>query len=269
MRFALIDNKRVEAKFGLKGICPGCSQPVIAKCGSQRIHHWSHSHNKMYESRWEPETEWHRSWKNNFPDDWQEILLPDERTGEKHIADIRTSHGLVIEFQHSHIKSQERGSREKFHKNMIWVVDGTRLKLDYRRFLKGKEYFRLVKKGIYSVEFPEECFPASWLGSSVPVIFDFLDNVTISDPSTMRNCLYCLFPVLIDENAIIAEIPRIAFINTVISGEWLARVRHFLDVLNQIKQEKQDQKDQQQIQMANMIFEKFGGASHYRKNRRF
>ena len=66
----------------------------------------------------ETETQWHRNWKNKFPIVWQEIFLHDEQTGELHIADVRTEHGLVIEFQHSHIKPEERISRENFYK--IW-----------------------------------------------------------------------------------------------------------------------------------------------------
>ncbi len=103
--------------------------------------------------------------------------------GEKHIADVRTSHGLVIEFQHSHIDPEERTARENFYKNMVWVVDGTRLKRDYHRFLKGKKIFVNTKKqGYYFVDFPEECFPSAWLGSLVPVIFDFQRNGIIRRP---------------------------------------------------------------------------------------
>ena len=50
-----------------------------------------------------------------------------------------TVHNLVIEFQHSHMDAQERTSREKFYKNMVWVVDGTRLKEIILVFLKVKE----------------------------------------------------------------------------------------------------------------------------------
>ena len=81
MRFALIENKQVEAEPGLKGFCPGCLQPVIAKCGEQRIHHWAHHNNKNCDNWWEPETQWHRAWKNKFPADWQEIFLPDNSIG--------------------------------------------------------------------------------------------------------------------------------------------------------------------------------------------
>lgn len=139
MHFALINNNRVKAQPQLQGLCSCCSKPVIAKCGTQKIWHWAHKSKTDCDNWWEPETEWHRTWKNNYPADWQEISLLDKRTGEKHIADVRTVHNLVIEFQHSHIDPQERTSREQFYKNMVWVVDGTRLKKNYPRFLKGKK----------------------------------------------------------------------------------------------------------------------------------
>lgn len=53
-----------------------------------------------------------------------------DKTHEKHIADIRTNSGLVIEFQHSRIDPQEQVKREIGYGNMIWVVDGARLKKD-------------------------------------------------------------------------------------------------------------------------------------------
>lgn len=167
MRFALIDNKPTEAASGLNGgVCPGCGAPVIAKCGTHKVHHWAHKGVKMCDNWWEPETEWHRAWKNNFPKEWQEIFLPDEQTGEKHIADVKTEHGLVIEFQHSHIKPEERISREKFYRNMVWIVDGTRLKYDLPRFLKGGKFGAIqLKPGIMHVEFADDFFHAT--GSKV------------------------------------------------------------------------------------------------------
>lgn len=269
MRFALVDNKQKEPKAGLKGLCPGCLEPVVAKCGEQRVHHWAHERNKMCDSWWEPETEWHRSWKNHFPNEWQEVFLPDEQTGEKHIADIRTNHALVIEFQHSSIKPQERFSREKFYRNMIWVVDGSRLKGDYPRFLKAKNHFEVVRKGLFRVSYPEECFPVSWLDSSVPVIFDFHGIKTLFDHNDARNALYCLFPVRIDGSVVIAEVSRKSFVNTIISGEWSERTGDFMKALNHVKQERQAQRERLQQKQINAAFQKFSGVNRYRRSRRF
>jgi len=234
MHFALINNNRVEAQPNLQGICSCCSKPVIAKCGTKKNWHWAHKSKTGCDNWWEPETEWHRTWKNNYPADWQEITLLNERTDEKHIADVRTVHNLVIEFQHSHIDPQERTSREQFYKNMVWVVDGTRLKRDYPRFLKGKQncfentiFYNTDNPKIYRVDLIDWCFPSDWLESSVPVIFDFLGDGSIDDSEGLRNPLYCLFPQ-IEGHARVAEISRKAFIDATSDGEWTLRVQKFI-----------------------------------------
>ena len=41
------------------------------------------------------------------------------------MADVKTSTGIVIEFQRSAITDEERLSRERFYSNLVWVIDGT------------------------------------------------------------------------------------------------------------------------------------------------
>jgi len=219
MKFALVDGIKTEASKGAKGICPSCGSEMIANCGEVYKKHWSHKSIRNCDPWWENETEWHRSWKNNFPYDWQEFIFTEEGTGEKHIADVRTIHGLVIEFQHSYIAPQERTTRERFYKNMVWIVDGTRLKRDFPRFLKGMNDIRKTElKGHFLVDFPDECFPSAWLGSSVPVLFDFRGTESIDDPKDI-DYLYCLFPMGNKENAILAIFTRESFIKGTIHGE--------------------------------------------------
>ncbi|MBI1328222.1 MAG: competence protein [Alphaproteobacteria bacterium] len=219
MQFALLNNERVSAAPKLKGLCPGCSQPVTAKCGTQRVWHWAHSSKKPCSDKWwEPETQWHRDWKNNFPVEWQEFVQHDQ-LGEKHIADVRTNHGLVVEFQHSHLDPQERTTRERFYRNMVWVVDGTRLKRDYQRFFKGKSAFRTTNiKGFFFVAYPEECFPANWLQSSVPVFFDFRGVSPSNPPDMTRELLWYLLPGRAEGNAVVCALSRKDFVQ-VSSGE--------------------------------------------------
>src|SRR5262249_43606363 len=156
-----------------RALCPYCRGEVIAKCGTHRIPHWAHRGIRDCDSWAEKETEWHRAWKNNFPAEFQGVIQYDEKSGERRIADVRTNHGLVLEFQHSNLDRDERAGRGRFYGNMLWIVDGTRLQRDYPRFLKGKERLRRIIDGYYLLAFPEECFPMMWLDSSVPVIFDF------------------------------------------------------------------------------------------------
>jgi competence CoiA-like predicted nuclease len=123
MKYALSNKDRIEATPKAQGICQCCGSDLIAKCGTQKIWHWAHKGKRNCDHWWENETQWHRDWKDNFPKEWQEVVhLSDD--GEKHIADVKTPNGLVVEFQHSAISAEEKLSRETFYKNMIWVVDG-------------------------------------------------------------------------------------------------------------------------------------------------
>ena len=124
MQFAVVDGISIEPAPGIRGNCRFCQAEMIAKCGRHKIWHWAHKSRMHCDPWWEPETEWHREWKNCFPSEWHEIIQVDPVTGEKHIADVKTSHSLVIEFQHSTISPVELKSREEFYNNMVWIVDG-------------------------------------------------------------------------------------------------------------------------------------------------
>ncbi|SEL62943.1 Competence protein CoiA-like family protein [Chitinophaga rupis] len=241
MKFGLnkATGERIRPEPGLFAVCPFCEAALVPKCGGVRIHHWAHRNDKMCDRWWEPETEWHRSWKNVFPAEWQEIILPDKGTGEKHIADVCTSHDLVIEFQHSPINPQERITREKFYKNMVWVVDGSRNKFGFSRFMKGIRHFEYIEKGLFRVANPEEYFHPAWLESAVPVIFDFKGSEPGEDSIVMKNLLYCLFPIRVGKYVTVAEMPRETFINSAINGKWSLHVKRFIDELNREKQEWQ------------------------------
>ena len=126
MKFGLdkTTNERIEPQPGLLSNCPCCGTELLSKCGDIRVHHWAHRKGPSCDHWWEPETEWHRKWKNKFPTEWQETIKFDRETGEKHIADIfNPDIDLVIEFQNSPIDVKEMKSREKFYKRMVWVVN--------------------------------------------------------------------------------------------------------------------------------------------------
>ena len=164
--------------------------------------------------------------------------MPDLLTGEKHIADVRTDKGLVIEFQHSPIKPDELTAREKFYKDMLWVVDGTRLKYDCTRFVKGQNLvYSSGSPGMFHVYDPAKCFPSAWVTSSVPVVFDFLGNASTNDAMDFRAPLYCLFPVRVGRSATFAKIPRKAFIKATLNGEWSGRVSGIMEKLRKEKYE--------------------------------
>ena len=94
--------------------------------------------------------------------------------GEKHVADVKTQSGRVIEFQHSSLKAEERAARESFYRKMIWVVDGRRRKRD------AAQLFKCIGPCVFGPPFilhvayhHEECaLLRDWNSSPVPVYFD-------------------------------------------------------------------------------------------------
>lgn len=170
MLFALVDGNRRKASPRLSGQCPGCGSALIPKCGELRAWHWAHRGERRCDPWWE-ESEWHRKWKDRFPPEWQEIvqLAPN---GEKHIADIRTPDGRVIEFQHSPLAKEERDARETFYKPMFWVVDGLVRKRDLKNFNKIVE---MARQGAWvsAADMLACALVRDWVGRPVHVFFDF------------------------------------------------------------------------------------------------
>jgi len=177
MKFAIVEGERREAQPGLSAKCRVCDDAMIAKCGHIRVPHWAHRATTTCDRWWESETEWHRAWKDHFPKAWQEFIHQSE-DGEKHIADVKTESGIVLEFQHSHLSRDEREARENFYPKMVWVVDGRRLKRDRARFFASLDSGIVITREprIVSVLSKENELLRDWGSSRVPVYFDFGDS---------------------------------------------------------------------------------------------
>jgi competence protein CoiA len=203
MKYALVDGERREAERGLAGHCPGCGSPMVAKCGERRVDHWAHASRRECDPWWESETEWHRAWKNQFPAEWQEVVHRAD-DGERHIADVKTPHGWVLEFQHSALDPEEHRSRETFYSRLIWVVDGTRRRRDATYFAsawgagKARDPFsdKRITGHVHNALFEE------WRASLGHVFFDF------GEPQLM----WWLFPDSSDERAYLRHVPREHFV---------------------------------------------------------
>lgn len=249
MLIAEVEGKRCKATKGAKGICPYCKSEVIAKCGEQKVAHWAHKASKECDSWHDKETEWHLMWKNYFPESWQEIIKYDQTTGEKHIADVCTEKGFTLEFQHSAIKPEERQSRENFYKNMNWVVDGTRLKTDFKRFEKIIDNANIAKiwcpilspnqnnmqiGNIIEIYDAESIFPKNWLNSVVPVAFDFKGLNNIDNPSDIRHSVFCLLPLKNGSLRYTIQILTQNFIINAKTGEWESFVNNITNKIIEI-----------------------------------
>nr|WP_243887852.1 competence protein CoiA family protein [Shewanella algae] len=174
VRYAIVDNVKAEPSPKLRGICPCCGGETISKCGRFKVHHWAHKDKLHCDPWWENESEWHRSWKNYFLPEHQEVVFQDPNTLERHIADVYVPDRWVIEFQSYTIDDAEARSREAFYKNMIWVVNGAKNEFD-------KVYFGNSLCGPHT---NDPCYRmikwhgrskllARWSTATKPVYFDF------------------------------------------------------------------------------------------------
>lgn len=209
MKYALNDGNKVEASKGAKGFCPSCGSELIAKCGEVNVNHWAHKGNRNCDSWWENETDWHRSWKDKFPMDWQEVVHF-ANSGEKHIADVKTESGWILEFQHSYLKPDERLSRNAFYGKLVWVVDGLRRKRDKEQFQNKLKECSVVNKNplICRVSFPDECkILKEWLRCNAFVFLDFQETKAVN-----QSDLWFLFPQITNNEVFISPFSRPKFI---------------------------------------------------------
>ena len=143
-----------------QALCPSCKDTVISKCGEINVWHWSHKANDC-DSWHEPETHWHRQWKEHFPLNQQEVVFG------MHRADINV-HGTTILLQNNYISPAEIRERETYYKDVVWVF-------------KADEFFDNIKlkdrKDYYSFRWkhPRKHI---WYATK-PVFLDFNDGIML------------------------------------------------------------------------------------------
>lgn len=112
-----LNNELVLAAPGRDATCPQCGGRVIAKCGDIKIPHFAHATLEDCDTWTEPETAWHHAWKLSAPEHRREVVIGNHR------ADAVDPHGVVFEFQHSHLAPAAIHEREDHYGNMVWVFD--------------------------------------------------------------------------------------------------------------------------------------------------
>jgi competence CoiA-like predicted nuclease len=184
MIWGMKDNQRIKASPKDKSYCELCNGELIAKCGEIKVWHWAHKSNIDCDEWYEPESEWHINWKNEFPKEWQEriikktlekriythtgigadtkIYLENDEGNIRHRADIRTSCGKVIEFQSSNLSSKQISEREQFYDNMIWILNGFKIASGLK--------IRKQKDNILTFRWKHP--PKSWWKATKPIYVD-------------------------------------------------------------------------------------------------
>ena len=209
---------------------------MISKCGPYVRWHWAHKGRIKCDPWQEAETDWHRYWKDAFPIECQEVVHVDGTTKEKHIADVKTPGGMVVEFQHTPIAEEEARSRESFYRKMIWIVDAQHLAGWFR--VGTAQDLASCRPMMYQIEWwgPSKLLD-KWSRSAVHVYFDVEKSVgkfedgkwwiprgTV-DPVGKRVLLRLLEFNAADRTGYIAPVQAEAVIEAVMTGGFSAIAR--------------------------------------------
>lgn len=125
---ALFNQQRMRAEHagrGAVGHCPWTGKEVKAHVGQLR-QYWAYAGGQpKFTNGYEPETEWHLSWKQAIRDDCCEVVMG---TNNEHRADILGANNTVIEIQRSKIDIRDSRERAEFYKEqtgrrVVWVVN--------------------------------------------------------------------------------------------------------------------------------------------------
>ena len=114
-----------EAGSGEIGTCPWTGLEVKAHVGHIRQYWAYHGEKPNFERGYEPESEWHITWKAPIKDEYCEVVFGENN---EHRADILGSNNTVIEIQKSIIDIRDSRERVEFYRNetnrrVIWIVD--------------------------------------------------------------------------------------------------------------------------------------------------
>ena len=167
---ALMRGTKIHISAAKRGdneyICCFCGNPMVAKKGSVKEHHFAHKADCSCDTWYGNKGPWHIQMQDLFPQEQQEIIK--EVSGIKHIADIcipkSDGTNLIVEFQDSPLSNEDFIDRTRFWKengdDIIWVFNITQK--DIRQIPDYPEYYKWYR-------------PFTTLGehhlSSTPIVF--------------------------------------------------------------------------------------------------
>ena len=124
---------------------------------------------------------------------------------------------------------------------MVWIVDGTRRKRDFKHFIEAFEYNNIWRIGenssLWVLEYGHNYLPKEWQHSQVPVMFDFkglLDrNEEGYDIVSKRNPLWCLLPITGQNMNVLFKFDRNKLVEMVKGGGFVFKYQEIIKIVNQ------------------------------------
>lgn len=181
MKFALLNGERIAPTPHEKGAtCPFCGRNVIAFDGVFENLHWQHVGKDC--RKWlEDDTLWHRSWKDSFPEDWQEPII--HRFHRFQTVDILTQNGVAIGLVSHQLERNEIRLRENFYKDCAWILDVSMCQENFFRLIDDQKMQDLQENpqkrweidldSYFEFDEEDNSFENCWLKSRFPVFLDF------------------------------------------------------------------------------------------------
>lgn len=250
--YAIVDGRRMhvrEAARGDRGVCPVCGAELIVREGEFRAKHWWHVNGCRCDAAWyEPKGPWHWYWQNQFPENWQEVVM--ERNGQRHVADVQIESGSVVEIQWSAISVEDIRQREEFYKHMLWIVGMNRVERDrkVRAAIEASPEHCILGRRFHLVCECDLPMSQKWFYCSRPVFFDF--DGTWERPEG-HGILYYLMPVKgVSEGwRYCMEVSREEFVAALRQGNTMQFFAEFKAVRDHHMREEEEARERQIIQM--------------------
>lgn len=196
--YAIVDGVRTHISDAARlqhGVCPVCGAELVARKGKFREDHWWHVNGKKCDPWYQPKGPWHLYWQNMFPKECQEVVVEGDVDGTRvrHIADVKTPGGIVLEVQYSAISPETIAIREDFYGNMLWLANMRRIESDMSVLvaLQRNGPYAVDDDAAWIIEDTRLLGKQKWFLAKKPVAFDFAG--WFEKPGSEEH-LYCLLP---------------------------------------------------------------------------
>jgi hypothetical protein len=209
MLYAISAGNRITATPDSRAQCPVCKGEVLSKCSEIYVWHWAHLAGADCDKWYEPESEWHRQWKERFPEECREVTVGNHRADLRlHLKQCDGSFiDRVIELQASTPSVEEIREREAFYGEMAWLVRGDhfadRFQVIYSHKLSTHTW----------VQFNWHHPRPSWSFATKPVFIDFGTPGQLFQLIHMGTRLSNMKERLLDGNGYGKWVPVVALIN--------------------------------------------------------
>ena len=135
---------RIDIEDSIRGekyYCPCCGGELIQKKGTVNAWHFAHKTLTNCDN-WYEESDWCMNWIKLFPTDCREVIVKNQDSDRKRIADVKYKK-LVLKLQPKSLSSEEFMERVDYfskENNLVYLVDCRNKDIEYTRTQRTHNY---------------------------------------------------------------------------------------------------------------------------------